>query len=126
MKRNVNRDMDRIFDNSEKLTLDEYQGIAQRTSRKDLTKDQHLHNAMLGLAGETGECCDLVKKHYYQDGREIRDKLIDELSDCLWYIAEAASALDVYLGDIGVHNKEKLEKRYPAGFDAERSLHREE
>ena len=108
------------------MTLNEYQYLAQRTSNKELEMTEHLHNAMLGLAGEVGECCDLVKKHYYQDGREIRENLIDELSDVMWYIAEAASTLGISLEEIGHHNIQKLKKRYPEGFDAIKSLYREE
>lgn len=108
------------------MTFNEYQVLAMRTSRKDLLPNEHLHNAMLGLAGETGECCDLVKKSFYQDGRDIREKLFDELSDVLWYVAEAATAMGWDLENIAKHNVDKLRKRYPEGFDAERSLHRSE
>lgn len=108
------------------MTLKEYQQLAQRTSNRNLSADEHLLNAMLGLAGETGECSDLVKKCFYQDGRNIRDSLFDELSDVLWYLAEAASAMGWNLDDIAEHNIEKLRKRYPDGFESERSLHREE
>lgn len=108
------------------MGLNEYQELAQRTSRKDLSKPSHLFNAMLGLAGESGECCDLLKKKYYQDGREIYDDLIDELGDVLWYVSEAATALDLTLESIAQHNIDKLRKRYPDGFEADRSLHREE
>lgn len=108
------------------MTLTEYQELAQRTSNKALSPDDHLFNAMLGLAGETGECCDLVKKSFFQDGRDIREKLLDELSDVMWYVAEAASAMQWNLDDIARHNVDKLRRRYPDGFRAERSLHREE
>lgn len=107
------------------MTLNEYQKKAQRTSRKDMSIDEHLMNAMLGLAGETGECCDLVKKCLFQDGRDITQSLKDELGDCLWYIAEAASAMGWNLDEIAEHNNQKLMKRYPEGFDADRSLHRD-
>ena len=108
------------------MTLNEYQQKAQRTSRKDISPDDHLFNAMLGLAGETGECCDLLKKCFYQDGRYIVDSMLDELGDVLWYVAEAASALNKSLDEVAEHNIQKLMKRYPEGFDADRSLHREE
>lgn len=107
------------------LTMNAYQKLAQRTSRDVLSPMSHVINGMLGLAGEAGECCDLVKKHLYQDGREIRESLKDELGDVLWYVAEAASGLGFTMEEIGLHNIEKLKKRYPKGFDAERSLHRE-
>lgn len=108
------------------MTLNEYQELALRTSRNELTSKEHLMNGCLGLAGEAGECCDLLKKHQFQDGREIQEKLLDELGDVLWYVSEAATALGIWLDDIAQHNVEKLKKRYPEGFDAERSLHREE
>ena len=107
------------------MTLSEYQHKAMRTSRRDMKMTDHLTNAMLGLAGEAGECCDLVKKRYYQDGRPIAEKLFDKLGDVLWYIAEAATALGCDLNDIAEHNIGKLKNRYPEGFEAERSLHRE-
>ena len=47
------------------------------------------------------------------------------MGDVLWYVAETATAIGVTLEDVARHNVEKLKKRYPAGFEAERSLHRE-
>lgn len=109
-----------------KMTLNDYQFLAQRTSRKDLYPGEHLLNGMLGLAGEAGECCDLVKKHNFQDGRNIKDALKEELGDVMWYVCEAASALGLCLEEVAQYNIEKLKRRYPDGFDAEHSLHREE
>ena len=108
------------------MTLNEYQALAQRTSNRALDNKGHLFNGVLGLAGEAGECADLLKKHYYQDGRNFVDDLEDELGDVLWYVAETARALGLTLEEVAVRNVEKLKKRYPEGFEAERSLHREE
>lgn len=107
------------------MRLNEYQELAQRTSNLALEHKGHLLNGVLGLAGEAGECADLVKKHYFQDDRPIHDALIDELGDVLWYAAETAAAIGVTLEEVARHNVEKLRKRYPEGFDADRSLHRE-
>ena len=107
------------------MTLNEYQALAQRTSNRTLDQRGHLFNGVLGLAGEAGECADLVKKHYFQDGRLFVEALEDELGDCLWYVVETAAALGVTLEEVAQHNVEKLKKRYPEGFEAERSLHRE-
>lgn len=107
------------------MTLNEYQVLAQRTSNRALDGKGHLFNGVLGLAGEAGECADLVKKHCYQDARPIHGEMIDELGDVLWYVAETAAALGVTLEEVAVRNVEKLKKRYPGGFEAERSLHRE-
>lgn len=107
------------------MELNEYQVLAQRTSNRALDGKGHLFNGVLGLAGEAGECSDLLKKHYYQDGRNFVDDLEDELGDVLWYVAETAAALGLTLEEVAVRNVEKLKKRYPEGFEAERSLHRE-
>ena len=58
------------------MTLNEYQEQALRTSRAQLTGTDHLINGCLGLAGEAGECADLLKKHLYQDDRPIKEALI--------------------------------------------------
>ena len=108
------------------MTLNEYQELAQRTSNKALDQRGHLFNGVLGLSGEAGECADLVKKHYFQDGRPMIDRLVDELGDVLWYVAETAAAMNVTLEEVAQRNVEKLKRRYPEGFEAENSLHREE
>lgn len=108
------------------MTLNDYQIAAKRTSRRDITQSEHLLNGILGLSGEAGECADLVKKRIFQDGREIGAKLLDELGDVLWYVAETASAMGWRLDDVAEHNRQKLLVRYPEGFSAERSLHRKE
>lgn len=107
------------------MTLNEYQQLAKRTSRDDLTQENHLMNGLLGLAGESGECCDLLKKRWFQDGRAIYADLVDELGDVLWYVSETASALGVTLNEVAQHNIDKLKKRYPDGFDSDKSLHRD-
>ena len=42
-----------------------------------------------------------------------------------WYLAEAATALDLDLEDILRANLEKLERRYPDGFSTEKSVGRD-
>lgn len=108
------------------MKLDEYQDLAQRTRNDKLFPDEHLLNGILGLAGEVGECADLVKKCFYQDGRDIEEKLKDELGDVFWYLVETVTAMGWTLEEVAKHNIEKLQKRYPEGFSSERSLHREE
>ena len=107
------------------MTLNEYQELAQRTSNRALDAKGHLFNGVLGLSGEAGECADMVKKHYFQDARPMIDRLVDELGDVMWYVAETAAAMGVTLEEVAERNVKKLRMRYPEGFEAERSLHRE-
>jgi len=111
------------------MTLNEYQELAQRTSSgKSLLEINHcaakILNGVIGLAGEAGECADIVKKFLFQGHDLDRNKLIDEIGDVLWYCCEAAAGLGVTLEEIGQHNIEKLRRRYPDGFDPERSVNR--
>ena len=83
-----------------------------------------LLNGVMGLCGEAGECIDLVKKHLHQGHELDRSKLCKELGDVAWYLAEAAYALDVSLEEVLRMNLDKLKKRYPQGFDSEKSINR--
>ena len=107
------------------MDVNEYQRAAMHLLRPDLTKHDALVNAVMGLCGESGETVDLVKKHLFQGHPLDRDKLIKELGDVAWYLAEAATALDVPLSAVLQGNLDKLHRRYPEGFTVERSLHRE-
>ena len=54
------------------------------------------------------------------------DKLIKEIGDVAWYIAEIATVLGVNLEDVLTRNIEKLKARYPDGFKYSDSLNRSE
>ena len=107
------------------MTINEYQNLAQRTANTKRPLDK-LENACLGLAGETGEVCDILKKYLFQGHKLDGPHMIEELGDCAWYLAEAASGLGVSLEYILLQNIAKLKRRYPAGFDPERSMNRAE
>ena len=108
------------------MTVNEYQKLAMTTLNPDLDKKDVLINAVMGLCGESGETIDIVKKHLFQGHTLDQEKLKKELGDIAWYLAEAATALDVDLEEIFAANIEKLKKRYPEGFDTARSVNRNE
>ena len=108
------------------MNVNEYQKLAMKTLNPALTKRDVLMDSALGLCGESGEVADLLKKHLMQGHPFDRDKLARELGDVAWYLAEAATALDMDLEDILRMNLEKLQRRYPEGFDVEKSIHRVE
>ena len=108
------------------MKINEYQQLAMRTLNPDLDKAEVLLNSVMGLCGESGEAIDLVKKHRMHGHPFDRDKFAKELGDIAWYLAEAATAIDMNLEDILQMNIDKLKKRYPEGFDAEKSINRTE
>ena len=108
------------------MNANEYQRLAMTTLNKDLNKKDVLINAVMGLCGESGEAIDIVKKHLHQGHELNKDKLIKELGDIAWYLAEAAYALDVDLSDVLEGNINKLKARYPEGFSVDKSVNRME
>ena len=108
------------------MDVDKYQELAMRTLNPKIEKKELILNASMGLCGESGEVIDLVKKHFFQ-GHDLDEKvLIKELGDVAWYLAEAATALNVNLSEILEKNIKKLENRFPDGFNSNRSINRGE
>lgn len=106
------------------MTINEYQKLAMVTLNPKLEKKDVLINGVMGLCGESGECIDIVKKHLAQGHALDREKLLKELGDVAWYLAETAYALDADLETVLQMNIDKLRTRYPEGFDEDRSIHR--
>ena len=89
---------------------------------------ERLTTAGVGLAAESGEFLEIVKKMVFQGkpwNDDNREHLIIELGDTMWYVMQACMALDVSLDDVIRGNVKKLEKRYPGGqFDVNHSENR--
>lgn len=106
------------------MKINEYQELALRTA-STLESDKLVLNGALGLNGEAGEVADHIKKHLFQGHELDKENLAKELGDVCWYIAIMAEGLGYDLESIMQMNIDKLRKRYPQGFEKERSLHRE-
>lgn len=115
------------------MTGNEYQKLAMRTSSFDFTNERFIqkdserfdaiHHGVFGLCSEAGEVAGVYQKSYQGHPVEV-EHLKKELGDCLWMIAEICSAYRIELNDVMAANIEKLKKRYPNGFDVEKSLNR--
>ena len=82
---------------------------------------ERLLTSGVGLAAESGEFLEIIKKMVFQGkpwNEDNREHLIIELGDIMWYVAQACMALEVSFDDVIATNVKKLEKRYPEGsFD---------
>jgi NTP pyrophosphatase (non-canonical NTP hydrolase) len=89
------------------VDMNQYQSAALSTA---LDSASNLNYVALGLAGEAGEFANKIKKRMRDDRLDTKGA-IDELGDCLWYIAVAAYLLGVDLSSVAHLNMEKLEDR---------------
>ena len=89
---------------------------------------ERLTTAGVGLAAESGEFLEIVKKMVFQGkpwNDDNREHLIIELGDTMWYVAQACMALGISFEEVIETNVKKLEKRYPGGsFDIHKSENR--
>lgn len=105
------------------MDMNQYQRLASRTMGKGWEHNDYIKHALFGLASEVGEIHGIYQKKY--QGHLIDKQHVEkEIGDVLWFIAELCTALNVHLSDVAEMNIDKLLKRYPEGFSAEKSLHR--
>lgn len=111
------------------MEFDDYQAKAKTTdlgienmgevmAKKSLNVPEFL-DKVLGLAGESGEFADKVKKIMRDKRGDFteaeRIELLKELGDTLWYVAEVALYLDMPMSELAKMNLEKLASRKARG-----------
>lgn len=83
-----------------------------------------LDTGATGLAGESGEFNDIVKKILFQGKpitEDVKTHLMKELGDVIFYWITACQALDLNPEEVIAANHTKLSARYPEGFSIIRS-----
>ena len=121
------------------MTGNEYQKFAMRTNDGEATerlgfltsRDENtvvdfggLINGCLGLAGESGETLDMIKKWVFHEKELDKDHLKKEIGDVMWYVAMICESAGFDLDDVMQTNVDKLKSRYPEGFDTYLANHR--
>ena len=93
------------------------------TQLEGLENDSGVNMALLltgaiGLASETGEFSEIVKKCIFQ-GKPLDDEtkfhIKRELGDIMWYWVNSCRALGLDPNEVMAENVEKLKARYPGG-----------
>lgn len=96
------------------MDLNAYQNGARQTARYPDVGANPIYPT-LGLCGEAGEVADKVKKVLRdQNGcfsDAVKQSLLLELGDVLWYVAQLASELGFELDQVAEANLEKLASR---------------
>jgi len=93
----------------------------QKNSKVDVPR---LLTGSLGLASESGEFVEIVKKMFLQGKPVDSDNVFHmkrELGDIMWYWVTACMALDLDPVEVIKENQEKLEARYGEKFTVDQS-----
>lgn len=105
------------------ISPDMFQCMSARTINTELSDKEILEHAKDAMVSEIGEIFGIYQKA--KQGHPIDPEHIkEEVGDLLWGIAEFCTANYWELDEIIRMNRRKLEKRYPNGFDPERSRNR--
>ena len=117
-----------------KITSENFVAAAMRTdapitcdvmSRLQNPDVVNLLHAAMGLATESGELLDMLKKHIFAGKPLDVVNAKEELSDSLWYIAKGVDSVRATLEDILALNIAKLKMRYPHKFEENLSHNRD-
>ena len=96
------------------MKFDEYQKIAKKTAVYPTVGKSFVYPA-LGLAGETGEVLEKIKKLFRDKNGELdnesKEELKKELGDILWYISQLSTELGLKLSEVAIGNVEKITSR---------------
>lgn len=94
------------------MNFDQYQQYV----KDGMSPAYDLSLACLGLAGETGEVCDLIKKRgIYPDKIDpmmFESKVVDELGDIMWQVFAVANTIGMPMKHIIENNIAKLNLRH--------------
>ena len=100
------------------MTLEEYQKKSRETALyadNEVFKNSPIIYPTLGLAGESGEVVDKIKKILRNKNgdftAEDKKDLEKELGDVLWYLSQITTELGLSLDSIAFTNIEKLQSR---------------
>ena len=107
------------------MTFDEYQLAAARTINRKLNRMEMLRHGVYGLTAEAGEVAGLYQKELQGHAVETQ-ALIKALGDVMWMVSEICEVNGIKLSTVAETNIKKLLARYPSGFSAEKSLHRQQ
>lgn len=101
------------------MDFKEYQEESRKTAIYKKLGENYIYPS-LGLAGETGEVMEKIKKLIRdKDGvidDEFKKEIAKELGDILWYMAQLSTEFGISFQDVAEKNIEKLASRKERGM----------
>ena len=100
------------------MTFDEYQENTAKTAIYPTLGHPAVYPT-LGLAGESGEVAEKVKKIVRDNDGKVSDETVNliekELGDVLWYVSQVAKEFGLSLSTVAEKNIAKLKDRQKRG-----------
>ena len=94
------------------------------SSRLDAPTIRLLH-AFMGMATESSEALDMLKKHLMYGKPLDKVNAAEEIGDVLWYAAVALDTLGVSFEEVMDKNIAKLKKRFGNKFTSDAAINRD-
>lgn len=102
-------------------TIEDFQQFVSDKTIVELSDRDVSLMALMGLAGETGELIDAMKKsHFYGKGKN-REHLMEEVGDILHYAMMFLNTEGIPVGDVIQANVDKISRRYPGAVPTKRN-----
>lgn len=96
------------------MDFNKYQEESQKTANYPNKGNNYIY-PVLGLAGESGEVAEKIKKIIRDDNGivslEKKEEIKKELGDVLWYLAQLSTEFGLKLEDVAQTNLEKIFSR---------------
>lgn len=124
MRTNDGKDSERL--QSFLIKVDTVNRLAELEGKSTRVQSEELICGAMGLSGEAGEVVDLLKKYIFHGHKFVKEDLVNELGDVLWYVALICDSLGVPMEEVMKKNIKKLKERYPEGFTEKASINRKD
>ncbi len=100
------------------MNFQEYQEQSRKTAIYPKVGDNFVY-PILGIAGESGEVAEKVKKVLREKNgivdEETKQEIVKELGDLLWYMSQLASELGISFDEVAQKNISKTQSRMERG-----------
>ncbi|MBI4059378.1 nucleoside triphosphate pyrophosphohydrolase family protein [Candidatus Microgenomates bacterium] len=100
------------------MTFKDYQQKSRKTAFYPGCNDNFVYPT-LGLAGESGEVAEKIKKVLRDKNgvidRETKEEIVKELGDVLWYLSQITTEIGASLESVAAENLKKLASRKERG-----------
>lgn len=107
------------FEKDANVDVSAYMRFVEQGFNENKTDDFRLDilHCAVGMAGESGEVLEIIKKHVYHSKPMDTADMLSECGDKMWYFFNFLRLLNLSFADVLKANVVKLNERYPNGRD---------